>query len=270
METDKKVVIIDADSLMFLAGTSVQDSRNEALGAAAINSYVYGIFKATKATHYIGFYQERSFNFRYEIYPEYKANRKDREEPEWVTFWRPRMKKILKEQWKFLNVSPFNIESDDAVNIAYQKLAPEFDEKDLILSHNDKDLNNIYSEYTDAHLWYNYKTRAWFRVRKERSIYFFWAQCIIGDGGDNIKGIFGKGKVFAEKLLLPIQREPRQMFFAVYREYIRKYPVTHRQEYQLNYELLKLKDHVEGFEVPEPRPVPNMMEKINVELLDLG
>lgn len=269
MNKTKKVVIIDADSLIFLAGNSVQDSRNEALGTAAINNYVYGIFKATQATHYIGFFQSKSFNFRNQIYRDYKANRKDTKKPEWVTFWRPRMKKILKEQWKFTDVSPFNIESDDAVNIAYKKLAPEFDEKDLILAHNDKDLNNIYSDHRDAHLWYNYKTKAWFRVRKERSIYFFWSQCITGDAGDNIKGIIGKGKVFAAKLLDEIQKYPRQMFFAVYREYIKKYPVTFRETFIMNRDCLKLKDNAEGFEVLEPLPVPNLMEKLNVELLNI-
>lgn len=264
----KKLIIIDMDIAVYLAAYSVNDSRNKELGIAAINSYVSRIFEATKATEYLGFFQSKSYNFRYDIYPEYKANRVDKKQ-EWAKFWKPIMTKVLQDQWGFIDVSPYNIESDDAVSIAYAKFYKEFDESDIILVHGDKDLNNIYPENGEAHIWYNYKTTGWFRVRKQRSIFFFWKQMIMGDSGDNIKGVFGLGKTFADKLLLPVQKHPWRMFRRVYKEYIKKYPETFRAQYILNYNLLNLMDSMEGFEVPKPRQVPDLMEKIRVELLNI-
>ena len=266
---NKKIVVIDADSLIYLAGYSVKDSRNEALGIAAINDHIFRILKDTKATHYIAFYQEQSYNFRYDIYPQYKANRKGKTE-EWSEFWKPIFKKVMKEQWGFVNATQYHIESDDAMQIAFTSLSKQYDaEKEVVMAYIDKDLNTIQSDSADAHIWFNYKTKAWYRVRKERSIYFLWAQIITGDSGDNIKGIPGKGPAFAKKLLEHIQTYPRRMFFAVYREYIKKFPITYRKEYILNRDCLQLKDAAKGFITPEPAPVPDLMEKLNVELLNI-
>lgn len=266
----KKVVVIDADSVMYYAGWGVKDSRNEELGISALNNYIYRILKDTEASHYIGFVQTKSHNFRYEIFPDYKIKRPKSEE--WYQYWKPIFLKTLYDQWGFMNPTPLNVESDDCMQSAFTILSQLYDpEKEIVLAYVDKDLNNIYSEEAQAHIYFNYSTknRGWFRVRKERSIFFFWKQMIMGDPGDGLPGIFGKGKAYADKLLLPNQENPRAMFFTVYREYLKHYHTEGRTQYKVMRDCMRLKDEIENFQLPELKEVPNLADKIKADLLNL-
>jgi hypothetical protein len=176
------------------------------------------------------------------------------------------------EQWGFFNPSPLEVESDDCMQATFAILSQYYDaETEIILAYIDKDLNNIYTDYTDSHIYYNYSTKAkgWFRVRTERSIFFFWKQMIVGDSSDNLPGIFKKGEVFADKLLIPNQDNPRAMFFSVYREYLKHYGTEGRTVYKQMRDCLYLLPEIDGFELPELRKVPDLTEKIKADLLNI-
>ena len=269
-EKIKKITLIDADSVLYYAGWSVKDTRNKELGIASLNSYIYRILKDTEATHYIGFVQTKSMNFRYQIYKDYKAKRPEREE--WFAFWKPIFIETLYKQWKFVDPTQFNVESDDCMQATFSVLSQIYDPvEEITLAYIDKDLNNIYADHASAHIYYNYsaKNRGWFRVRRDRSILFFWRQMIIGDSADNLPGIFGKGKAFAAKILAPNEDNPRAMFFTVYREYLKHYKLEGREMFNQMRKCMILRDEIDGYEVPEPTKVPNLDEKLKAELLNI-
>jgi len=276
-EEVKTITVIDADSILYHVAWGVKDTTNEELGLAALGAYVYKILKDTDASHYIGFVQTQSMNFRYQVYPDYKIKRPKSEE--WFKFWKPIFLKNLYEQWGFINPTELNMESDDCMQATFTMLSQIYDadpkeegaKSEIVMAYIDKDLNNIYSPTADAHVYYNYSTknRGWFRVRKERSIYFFWKQMIMGDSADGLPGIFGKGKAYAEKMLLHNQDNPRAMFYTTYREYLKYYKLDGRKIFCQMRDCMTLKSEIDGFEYPEPIKVPNLDEKLKAELMSI-
>lgn len=269
-ENVKKITVIDADSILYQVAWGVKDTRNEELGKAALNDYVYKILRDTEASHYIGFVQTQSMNFRYQVYPEYKAKRPESEE--WFSFWKPIFLDVLYNQWKFINPTPLNVESDDCMQAAFTILSQLYNpEEEIVMAYIDKDLNFIHADHAPFHVYYNYsaKNRGWFKVRQERSKFFFWRQMIMGDASDGLPGIFKKGKVFAEKLLLPLQENPRAMFFSTYREYLKHYKADGRKVFCQMRDCMMLKDEIEGFETLELIKVPNLDEKLKAELMNI-
>lgn len=266
----KKIVVIDADSIIYQVGWSVKGTENIELGKTSLNDYIYKIMRDTEATHYIGFVQTKSMNFRYDVYPEYKAKRPKADD--WLKFWKPIFLQVMYEQWGFINPSEFNVESDDCMQAAFSALSQVYNpEEEIVMAYIDKDLNNIYADHAAAHIYYNYsqQNRGWFRVRQERSKFFFWRQMIMGDASDGLPGIFKKGKVFAEKLLLPNQENPRAMFYSTYREYLKHYKLEGRKMFCQMRDCMRLKDDIDGFNCPDPIPVPDLEEKLFAEVMNI-
>jgi len=123
-------------------------------------------------------------NFRNEIYPDYKANRKD--------VPKPHCYKDLKAY--LLETHPATlaegIEADDMLGWKQTK--------DTVLCTIDKDLDMI----AGAHYNWNKKERGVYSLGAAECEYNFWVQTLTGDGVDNIQGIKGVGPAKAAKLLL--------------------------------------------------------------------
>jgi len=121
-------------------------------------------------------------NFRYDIYPEYKANRAGRP-------MSGQFKKLRK--WARKKDAPKqNIEADDYVAYLVSKGAIGFSpDKDLV-----KGVEGI---------WFDcYRTRRhWVRTSSEDAYRFNHLQYVMGDSGDNIKGVAGVAEKTATKLL---------------------------------------------------------------------
>ena len=139
-------------------------------------------------------------NFRHEIYPEYKANRKEMVDPK----WRKLCKEYLVQEWGAEVTDGY--EADDALGINQTV--------DTIICTIDKDLDMI------PGLHYSWPIiRGGLTVREGRiyevseveGLRSFYRSLLVGDRTDNIFGVDGIGKVKAAKAIDPLETE-EEMF----------------------------------------------------------
>jgi 5'-3' exonuclease len=122
-------------------------------------------------------------NFRYDIYPEYKANRINAKRPK----WEHDIRNYLIEQWG-ANVSD-GCEADDMLGVRmYQLDSP-------ICCSIDKDLDQLAGDH------YNFVKKEKYHVTNEEGLRFFYYQCLVGDTADGVKGVPNIGPIKAKKLL---------------------------------------------------------------------
>jgi 5'-3' exonuclease len=228
--------LIDADSIVFIAHwDSDNKSYDKPLEAIkqSIDSLVSSILINTKASKYLGYVGYTRAQFRYDAYPDYKANRKDREP---LPFYKE-AKQHMVDHWGFIPLH--GIEADDVVNMVRTKFDNSF------ICAIDKDLLQLEGTH------YNYKTNEWVSTSKQEANLFFWQSMIIGDSADNVKGLEGKGKAFATKLLMDID-DVESLRYIVFEEYIIQYgEYKGIEKFYQNYKCLKIMDG-EYFNGDEP------------------
>lgn len=195
-----KKIIVDGDSIAHLAAWATNKDDKTEQDCYDVIDMVYANMIADMPEGYndIESYVGGEGNFRFAIYPEYKANRKDLERP-----------KYLKEAYKYLvhfwNGTVVNgIEADDMVAIRATELGG-----DCIIVGIDKDLRQIEGTH------YNWKKREFETITKEQAKYNFWMQMLTGDTSDNIKGVKGIGPKKAEKILAMCDEFKPNNFFTV-------------------------------------------------------
>jgi DNA polymerase-1 len=143
-------------------------------------------------------------NFRYDIYPEYKANRKE-EKPRWLKD----VKQYLIEKYQ-AQVSD-GCEADDLLGIEQCANAMKYTMRmydSTIICSLDKDLRMIPGNH------YSFEIRGtsikgvpWVRpaeivtVSELEGLRHFYTQVLVGDPADNVKGASGIGKVKAARIL---------------------------------------------------------------------
>jgi 5'-3' exonuclease len=148
-------------------------------------------------------------NFRYGVYPEYKANR--------ITAKRPRfeheVKKHLVDQWG----AQWSVgcEADDMLGVRQCMEHSIYDANSTIICTIDKDLDMIPGWH------YNFVRKEKYYVTDEEAIKFFYYQCLVGDTADGIKGVTGIGPKKAQKLLDPCSSEAE--YYNVVREQFGSY-----------------------------------------------
>lgn len=165
-------LLLDSDSLCYQAGYSANGEGQESLAIWQLNNIIDRILQETSPDSH-KLYLTGSANFRYHLYPAYKANRIDTPRPLHLQS----MREHLVVNWN-ATMSDGN-EADDEIGIASQT------SEDMLIGHLDKDLNMLPGKH------YNYKKQEWFDVNElEGMRHFFW-QLIMGDKGDNIPGFDG-------------------------------------------------------------------------------
>ena len=165
---------------------------------------------------------------RLEVNPGCKGTRK-KDSPTWWGF----VKKYLINKWNAIEVH--NMEVDDAVNITRLQV------KDSHIVAVDKDLLNLEGTH------YNWVKNQWVTTNKENAEYEFWKDAVIGQTGDNVKGIPGVGKankIFKEKLFKPTA----QYVLGLYIDKLGEEEGI--QAFYVNYHSLKIKDKDDAFTVP--------------------
>lgn len=175
--------IIDADAFIFRAAVA-SEAEDLFVAADRVDHMINIALDEVSAKEYILFVTGKG-NFRYNIYPEYKANRIDKPRPK----WEQALKQHLIDQWQAEIVN--GIEGDDACGIAQ---CGSLKDKTIII-HQDKDINMIPGWH------YNFVKKEKYYVSNEEAIHFFFTQLLTGDTVDNLKGVVGIGKAKAEKLL---------------------------------------------------------------------
>lgn len=181
------IALIDGDVVAYRCAASCEPNKsgkNERepleLAIARADELIYRILDTCQCQEYRVFLSG-SENFRYSLYPEYKANRSKLPKPQWLE----QVRAFLVKEWDASVCSGY--EADDGIGIAAQG--------DFVICSNDKDLRTIPGEH------YNFVNDTFEQVDDLTAKYNFWYLMLVGDPSDNIKGVEGIGKVKAPRIL---------------------------------------------------------------------
>lgn len=183
--------VIDADNVAFACAASAEEEELWVATSRA-DKMLDTILRQSESDEY-ELWLTGGKNFRYSVYPEYKANRADSYRPKWERA----VKDHLRERWQANTTD--GIEADDMLGIRAGELGDS-----AIICHLDKDINQIPGMH------YNWEltrkgtiVREWkkYYVTPEEGNYFFYYQLCTGDATDNIKGARGYGPEKTKKLL---------------------------------------------------------------------
>jgi 5'-3' exonuclease len=249
---DDKVALIDADSLIYINcynkklydkngdpiigddGEQVREVKTLEECTKSTDKMIKDILKATSSTKYLLFLTVGK-GYRYDIYKEYKGNRKGGEKPD--HFDRVKEHLIVKHKAVYNQ----NLEADDLVNI-YHNNTPY----NSFIASPDKDMLKLKGSH------YNYSKFTWHMVTEKQAELFFWTSMITGDGVDNIKGVPGRGPKYAESLLVHGVNYPSAVLLCYIDKFGEEYGIY---EFYKNYKCLKIIDKYEGLEIMPPLEV---------------
>jgi len=244
-----KIALIDADSILYRAGWNkdfkVYSDDKELLEKSA-DTIISSIFLETKATHYIGFFSIGD-SFRKQEFKSYKSNRDNLVRPNHLEY----LRNYITDKWNFIQLKYY--EADDGVSICNKII------NDSFICSPDKDVLKLPGYH------YNYNKTEWVNTTQEEASLFFWRSMIIGDTADGIKGLEGKGKVFAEKYIneyckLSFCTEVFDLYVSTLGEY------RGIEEFNKNYKLLKILSRDSIFERRYEHYINNP-EKVKTNML---
>lgn len=139
-------------------------------------------------------------NFRYDIYPEYKANRPKE---------RPRHLKDLKQYL----IDRYNAQVSDGCEADDLLGIEQCTNTNTIICSIDKDLRMIPGNHYSFEISGKTNRTSWVRpaehafVEPFDGLRHFYTQCLVGDTADNVKGVSGIGKVKAQRVLAECRTE---------------------------------------------------------------
>lgn len=173
--------LIDGDIVVYRIGWTTEND-DPAIACWRANEMVDSILDAVKADEYVIYLTKSNDEtaFRKQVYPEYKAQRKQPKPKNYQD-----IRDYLCVDWNAEIVE--RIEADDALGIAQ-------DENSVICSI-DKDLLQIQGRH------YNFVKEEHIYVDNLQGLKSFYTQLITGDTADNIKGIPGSGPVAAKNAI---------------------------------------------------------------------
>lgn len=201
--------LIDADIVAYRVACTLQDDDAQDFAYARTEDLVDQILVNTEASEY-NLYLTGKDNFRYSIYPEYKAHR-----PKEKPFWLESIRQYL--------IATFNaevvdgMEADDALGLNQTE--------DSVICSIDKDLLMIPGKH------YNFVKDEFYDVTEFDGLKHFYKQCLMGDRSDNIKGIEKIGTKKADKILAECETE-KHLFDAVRNAY------GNDEEFKMNAQVL--------------------------------
>jgi 5'-3' exonuclease len=176
-------VLIDADIVAWRAAAGQDD--NDLFEVSSRADFILNtLLDELEAKEYTLYLSGRD-NFRYSIFPEYKAHRYNKPRPKWEAA----VKQYLVDQWQAETIN--GIEADDALGIEQSKAKKD----STIIATIDKDLLQI------AGWHYNFVKKEKYYVSPEEADRYFWYQLLVGDHTDGIKGASGIGKIKAERII---------------------------------------------------------------------
>lgn len=176
------VSIIDADIVGYRCA-AVNENADLGLAIWQTNQLLTRILDDTNADDW-KLYLSGENNFRYTIYPEYKANRREMVKPKHLEALREYM--VL--EWEATIVDGY--EADDAIGILSTK------QPNSCICSIDKDLKQLPGKH------YHFVNRIMEDVSVFQGWYNLYFQILTGDSTDNIKGCPGIGKVKAERAFI--------------------------------------------------------------------
>lgn len=190
--------LLDGDIVAFRTA-AVCETEDAPLAIWQANEFIKRVLSDVNADTW-QIYLTGDNNFRYKLYPDYKANRRDKPKPKHLEA----VKEFLVSEWTTIITDGY--EADDALGIALT----ENDE--AICCSIDKDLLQIPGRH------YHFVNRGFSEVLENEGWKTFYTQLLIGDAVDNIPGCPGIGKVKAPKILEYCET-PFDMYEACRRQY---------------------------------------------------
>lgn len=257
--------------------------------AGALRRSVDRMLTETKSTHFIGMLAGTEKCYRYEVEKEYKGQRVKTES---YADWGPTVKAALIEMG-FMTMGESPVEVDDAVGIFNRYYLDR--NWDVVIIAIDKDILQLPGTH------YNPVKKVWTIVdglgefAKENTPkisidangkkitkpgknklrangdFLLAAQMITGDSTDNIKGLKGRGPMFAHKCL-DGSCSVFDMTKRVAGAYKDIYNTTWKEEFRKTYALVKILDnekHIEQYKIPIPIPLEIVVEKADKEFNEL-
>jgi DNA polymerase-1 len=183
--------LLDADNIA-VACAFAAENKTEEDAKNFSTMMINNILDDVKATEH-ELWLSGGDNFRYGVYPEYKANRKG--------VYRPKYEAVVKQHmvdsWQ-ANYA-HGIEADDMLSIRHAELGEA-----SVLCHLDKDLNQSKGKHYNwplVRLGEFVRETQYYDVSTEEADYWFFHQLLTGDNTDNIKGIVGIGAKKAAGIL---------------------------------------------------------------------
>lgn len=198
MNKDTNTILLDGDILAYKVSASCEEAVNwgndlwtlhaDAYeGKAQVDLYIQQLKEDLNAKE-IQVFLTGKHNFRYDLYPDYKGNRKSTRKPMILGA----LKDHLKDKWDAHLIE--GVEADDLLGIAATE--PEFGDKSIIVSV-DKDFKGVPCKfYNPDHPEEGVET---FSLEDADRHHLF--QTLVGDTADNYKGCPSYGPVKANKLL---------------------------------------------------------------------
>lgn len=176
-------LLIDGDIVTFRAAFSADSESSPHIACARADEMIDNMLEFNQATS-AEVWLSGNDNFRYKIFPEYKANR--------ITAKRPKhemeVKDYLVRTWDAIWSN--GCEADDMLGVRAMEIGVE-----STIATIDKDLDMIPGWH------YNFVKGIRYFVTPKQAIRWFYYQLLVGDAADGIKGAPGIGPVKAERLL---------------------------------------------------------------------
>lgn len=194
----EKLVNFDGDNCFMLGSLS----EAKEIFAETMNSFL----EEFKTKEYIIALSDKE-NFRKDILPNYKANRKNKPKPVQYNF----LREWVEDEYKTM-CRP-GLEGDDILGILATSPVIIKNPNKIIISL-DKDMKTLPARYYDS----GKEERK--RITEQEANYNHMLQTLTGDTADNYKGLQGVGKVNAEKIINKdmTYQEMWQAVLSAYRE----------------------------------------------------
>lgn len=186
------LLLMDGDILAFRCAAA-SENEDDWIATSRLDKLIDDTLRITGATEY-NIYLTGDNNFRYSLYPDYKANRKDKPRP----YWLPMLREYLVREYNATVTDGY--EADDA-------LAMNQTDHTMIASI-DKDLLQVAGSH------FNFVKGEFYEVDFLTGLKSFYRNMLIGDTSDNIRGVDKIGKVKAAKLIDCLETE-QDMFDVV-------------------------------------------------------
>ena len=194
------MLLIDADTPAY-AAAAVCEELDAVNAIWEANKSIERLLVATNSTHF-KLYLTGDTNFRYEVFPEYKAHRLNTPRPRFL----PQVREAVLREWN--GVLSEGCEADDLLGIE-QTTNYLYDIESVICTI-DKDLDQIAGWHYHPGIkrkgeWVREPSR--YVVSPLEALRFFYYQMLVGDNADGIKGVVGIGPAKATKMLKDIHQE---------------------------------------------------------------
>lgn len=190
--------LVDGDIVAHRCGYA-SDNDSEVIALVRTNAMMEEILAETSSEEYTVFLSDSyDNNFRKHLAPSYKANRVQARPVHLEA-----IKEFLFREWQ-ANLS-LGMEADDSLGIHQDDGRPTYDIPpecfQTVICSIDKDLLQIPGNH------WNFVRKEWKLVQPQDGLKWFYAQLLIGDTSDNIRGVDKIGPVKAAKLLDPLNTE---------------------------------------------------------------